>query len=986
MKNIIYILFFFALMNLNANYLSMYDIDPTDYPVVKAKFYAYDYGGNRILDFDKSEFNVFENDRQREIIDITCPDGKGPARISSVLTLDISSSMTQGVPNIELAKECAKLWIKSMPLERSECAVTSFENVSYLNSDFTKDITDLRLAVDDLEPWGETNFDAALTDPNAGALNIAKNGKYKRVVVFLTDGKDEIEDRDAIIDLANRNNIEIHTLTIGLPCPDDLKYVSEKTGGKWFENLQDKQQAKSYYLQVLSEVQELEPCYVSWMSEGCELYKDVEVSIKDMEYEYKDNYTIPFSMLPSLTYDPSMSLRFGKVSPGASDTLNVQMTATNNDIFINSMESLDNAFSIVDYDGPKPPFNLPEGEIRNLKVSFTPGDPEFKIAKIKITSDACNGNVIFCSGGSVLSKDESNLKLIEPNGGEEYLVGIDTLIRWEGSLPDEVVMLEYSTNSGTSWKMITDTATGFEHKWAIPDQPSRNCIMRIKQNIKDLSNQYYGKIGNGTLASVFYRKNASPSLYQSIYAIGGGGIHQIGGSSGTISNSFLDTSGYFKSYTQTEDGKIYILTNRNNILRVGDDLNQIERNYNTHNYNFEKIKITEGGELLFGMAKDSLVIYEIEQERKIHVIQLDNFIFSDFEYITNTDDLYAVSEQGKLGILDISSGDLVNEVNFFGDKINTLALNKSRSILALASNSSITIVNNNIYSTLNTIEVDSLVCELEFSPQDPELLYIGTKKGMVYSININDDSFPAISAELEGSINSMMFDSDGRYLIASSNEGSVARINSTNNNTIFNVKLFNSPYYKIDISDNRDLLAAACGRYVQINDLKNNKKITEFNAHRKKINDVIFKKNQSVLITSSEDMSIKTWSLNSYENYYSIYTLGNKTLELLDNHKVNEFISGGSNNKIVRWNLNLGSMLEQMLSHQNDINDLAYTQYGDFIASASSDNSIKLWSNNSGSLVNKPAGLPAMLRLLHKRFERRAARTGSPSPPAPAWR
>ncbi|MBK9182258.1 MAG: hypothetical protein IPM83_03895 [Ignavibacteria bacterium] len=47
------------------------------------------------------------------------------------------------------------------------------------------------------------------------------------------------------------------------------------------------------------------------------------------------------------------------------------------------------------------------------------------------------------------------LKLTQPNGGETYVVGSDTVISWTGIAPSDTVKLEYSLNNGITWKVIT---------------------------------------------------------------------------------------------------------------------------------------------------------------------------------------------------------------------------------------------------------------------------------------------------------------------------------------------------------------------------------------------------------------------------------------------------------------------------------------------------------------------------------------------------
>ena len=73
------------------------------------------------------------------------------------------------------------------------------------------------------------------------------------------------------------------------------------------------------------------------------------------------------------------------------------------------------------------------------------------------------------------------LAIVKPNGNEQLATGDTTTIEWTGVQPQDTVLLEYSTDNGTSWTLITDLATGLQYRWAIPALSSNNCLMRVAQ-------------------------------------------------------------------------------------------------------------------------------------------------------------------------------------------------------------------------------------------------------------------------------------------------------------------------------------------------------------------------------------------------------------------------------------------------------------------------------------------------------------------------
>ena len=116
-------------ITLEAQMLSVFDVDPSGHPTIKAKFFAFDENGKQITNLSKEDFQVIENGEEREVTYVSCPEPKPPQPISSVLTIDISGSM-QG-KSLEIARNAAKVWVNTIPLNISECAITSFNKSNY---------------------------------------------------------------------------------------------------------------------------------------------------------------------------------------------------------------------------------------------------------------------------------------------------------------------------------------------------------------------------------------------------------------------------------------------------------------------------------------------------------------------------------------------------------------------------------------------------------------------------------------------------------------------------------------------------------------------------------------------------------------------------------------------------------------------------------------------------------------------------------------
>jgi uncharacterized protein (TIGR02145 family) len=101
------------------------------------------------------------------------------------------------------------------------------------------------------------------------------------------------------------------------------------------------------------------------------------------------------------------------------------------------------------------------------------------------------------------------LKLTCPNGGEKFVVGSDTIITWEGIEKERRVKLEYSTDNGNTWFLISKKAFGLKYIWKkLPNQESNEFLVRITTNLLTCPDVKIGnQIWTGCNLDVDYYRN-----------------------------------------------------------------------------------------------------------------------------------------------------------------------------------------------------------------------------------------------------------------------------------------------------------------------------------------------------------------------------------------------------------------------------------------------------------------------------------------------
>lgn len=81
---------------------------------------------------------------------------------------------------------------------------------------------------------------------------------------------------------------------------------------------------------------------------------------------------------------------------------------------------------------------------------------------------------------SILQDVTGELRVTSPNGGEEWEVGSVHSITWANSGDAGTVMIEYSTDYGSAWSTIADSAANTGNfDWTTPYAASHECLVRV---------------------------------------------------------------------------------------------------------------------------------------------------------------------------------------------------------------------------------------------------------------------------------------------------------------------------------------------------------------------------------------------------------------------------------------------------------------------------------------------------------------------------
>lgn len=125
------------------------------------------------------------------------------------------------------------------------------------------------------------------------------------------------------------------------------------------------------------------------------------------------------------------------------------------------------------------------------------------LCKVRITDT--NNNSVTDVSDNVFTIYVPNVKVTEPNGGEQWAGGSYQYIYWTSAGLSSYVNIDYSINAGSTWtNIVSGTSNGGSYYWSVPNTPSVNCLVRITD--------YYTSTLTDSSDSLFAITSSNPTV------------------------------------------------------------------------------------------------------------------------------------------------------------------------------------------------------------------------------------------------------------------------------------------------------------------------------------------------------------------------------------------------------------------------------------------------------------------------------------------
>lgn len=487
MKTILSILLLFPLL-ITAQQFQVFDIDTSEYPKMKAKFYLTDSKDNPIVNHSRSDFEIKENGKLRDVLSISCPPNT-VSPMSIVIAVDVSGSMSG--EQITMVTKTLNTFISNLDFNGSEIAITGFNSSNYYISDFTSNKKKILDKIKYIEANGGTDFNSAFIKPTAGAILAMNKAAYSnKQIILITDGEANGNEQTIIQD-ANSSNITISTILVSARYPKFITNITEKTGGEIFINKRTVVEVFNALNKITKQLT-LNSCILEWKSDySCERAIDLNIRNNKTNNAVDKNINLSENQISKLIIRDNF-VSVGDVKVNSKKDTTITFEAINKDITINKISFVPD-FGVYSINQSLP-YTIKKGESLDINVTFAPTENYKYFSIMHIENSECKREMSLIGGNSGYNFKENSINLRYPKGGENFVAGDTVVIKWDGVTEYDLVSISYSTNNGTIWNIIEEKYSGNTYEWKVPNAVSKVCKIRIEHLNSELKHTVEGEV------------------------------------------------------------------------------------------------------------------------------------------------------------------------------------------------------------------------------------------------------------------------------------------------------------------------------------------------------------------------------------------------------------------------------------------------------------------------------------------------------------
>ncbi|MFA6570205.1 MAG: choice-of-anchor D domain-containing protein [Bacteroidota bacterium] len=1003
MKKIIHLVAFLLCYSAYGQSLTVFDIDTSAFPTIKAKFYAFDASGKQITNLSPADFELKENGVTRTVTNVSCPSPKPPQIVSLAMSIDVSGSMrgsNAGDIPVELGKTTARDLINLIASPPSELALQTCEAKALIINDFTTNKSKLLTKIDPITAGGDNDFVEQLLNPNTGLLNLVKTGKYKKVALIYTDAWwYALTDAELkrCIDTCTKYGIQFYAAIYTRPEAEpngikkSLQLLANATGGYLWDGITTVNAAKELANRLQEQVQRDEPCTIEWQSgANCQVgLINVNANIPSLTLTADASYQSPSTSIAKLEFSP-ISIYFKNIIPGTKKDTTIKVTARNTDFIITNITSSNPTFNINPIS-----FSLKKGESKDLIVSYTPIDSNYTFTKFTFENNLCTSN--YYSAGNFLNTKPKvqTLKLTYPNGGEEFIIGIDTLITWEGIPESDTVKLEYSIDSGRTWKLITNAASGLKYIWKdIPKPTSKLCLVKAEQfggitvtdkyiwtslligydvkwspdgsKIATCSGNTVTILDAKSLETTYIFTGNSNSVHSICFSPDGSNL-AFKNPDGNINIRDVASGKIVVTFTEYADANSICFSPDGRTLAYGSGYGVILRDVGSgklistligHRRDVYSVSFSPDGRTLASGSSDSTIkLWEVATGKEIRTLKDNNAWIYSVSFSPDGKTIASGGSDGKVKLWEVATGQLTDTLPGNGGGVYCVSFSPDGSkLVAGCWNGIIKLWEVTTRQLLNTLtENSSKVNSVCFSPDGNTLASGSTDNSITLWEVATGKEIRSLSGHGDY-VFSVSSSPDGITLASGSNDGTIKLWVISNGKEIRTITGHNGLVFCVSFSpDGKTLASASNDGTIKLWEVDSGNLIRTLTGYSRYGIGVKFSPDGSMLVSIS-DSTIKLCEVSTGKEIRTFKGHRDYVYSVSFSPDGSTLASGSFDSTIKLWEVGSGKEIRTITGHNGWVNSVSFSPDGSTLASGSDDNTLKLWEVATGKEIRTLLG------------------------------
>lgn len=489
--------------------LNVISYDTSKFPDMKSSIMILDQTRKPVSNPDINKISIFDNSNTYSAAALDCTPPVLHNRVSLSLVFDLAIGTSDTSQNFFLlGQNIINSLINNIDTKSTYMSISGFDLKSYLFSDYSNSKTELTNSITSIKQKKASNSLNAFFSYPAGGMNIIENSPGNRIIVLVTDGVATFN-TDTVIDFARKNNVTINTIYIGNEIPDEFKAICDSTSGIYFSNVKQQSDIDNICALLLRLSEGYKPCELRWKESWiCDNSHYVNIKTNEFNAESGFKFVLDDAGKPRLNATPPF-LEFSSVLPTNTHSLDIAISAVNEDIVINSFSLGDSRFTITT-GNISAPLYLAKNDTHKLTIQYAPTDSAIVFTKLTIDASSCIGNEIYITGGFPNSPPKTKtLQITSPKCAHTLVIGDSVDVSWIGLLPKDVIQLEYSTNNGAKWDAMAQNQDALTYKWGIPNLPTNQLLIRAIQLWPNNVGKTLDLKHNGAVISAFFNHDAS---------------------------------------------------------------------------------------------------------------------------------------------------------------------------------------------------------------------------------------------------------------------------------------------------------------------------------------------------------------------------------------------------------------------------------------------------------------------------------------------